>query len=289
MADLLQAGAKVGVLACPGGPRIRMFVGRPEDKTPAPVGLLPPVFFTADQLIDLFANKTVSPGGLVALIGAHTASRNHSATTTLAPPQDRTPGKWDTEYFSEHLRPNASAGVFRFPSDVSLAQSPRTGPVFQQFSAAKGAWDEAYAKEYIRMSLMGVKKINALRECSKVLPRAADKPEPDEPEPSSTPSHRSSTSVVYQTRTYTVTSCPPDKTNCPYGSHATSLAPVSTITAEADHHANANAHGHTDVTSPVRAAPTSKAPVPVTAGAGCLSASLYAVAAMVGLLATSFM
>ncbi|KAK1749467.1 ligninase h2 precursor [Echria macrotheca] len=190
MADLLQAGAKVGVLACPGGPRIRMFVGRPEDKTPAPVGLLPPVFFTADQLIDLFANKTVSPGGLVALIGAHTASRNHSAASTVAPPQDRTPGKWDTEYFSEQLRPNASAGVFRFPSDVSLAQSPRTGPVFHQFSAAKGAWDEAYAKEYIRMSLMGVKKINTLRECSKVLPKAANKLEPDEPEPSSTPSRR---------------------------------------------------------------------------------------------------
>ena len=142
MADLLQAGAKVGVLTCPGGPRVRMFVGRPEDMTPAPVGLLPPAFFTADQIIDLFANKTVGPGGIVALIGAHTASRNHSATSTDAPPQDLTPGKWDTEYFSEHLRTNSSTGVFRFPSDVSLAQSPRTGPVFQQFSAQKGAWDE---------------------------------------------------------------------------------------------------------------------------------------------------
>jgi len=142
MADLLQCGAKVGVLACPGGPRIRMFVGRPEDATPAPVGKLPPAFFTADQIIDLFANKTVSPGGVVALIGAHTASRNHSAASSAAPPQDLTPGKWDTEYFREHLRSNASAGVFRFPSDVSLAKSPRTGPLFQQFSAQKGVWDE---------------------------------------------------------------------------------------------------------------------------------------------------
>lgn len=143
MADLLQVGAKVGVLACPGGPRIRTFVGRPDDATPAPVGLLPPAFFTADQILDLFADKTVSPGGLVALIGAHTASRNHTAAPTApAPPQDRTPGKWDTEYFDEHLRTNASAGVFRFPSDVSLARSPKTKPVFQQFSAQKGAWDE---------------------------------------------------------------------------------------------------------------------------------------------------
>jgi hypothetical protein len=145
MADLLQVGAKVGVLACPGGPRIRTFIGRPDDATPAPVGLLPPAFFTADQIIDLFADKTVSPGGIVALIGAHTASRNHTAPGAPAPPQDRTPGKWDTEYFDEHLRTNASAGVFRFPSDVSLARSSKTKPVFQQFSAQKGAWDEVSA------------------------------------------------------------------------------------------------------------------------------------------------
>ncbi|KAK5653249.1 hypothetical protein OQA88_9148 [Cercophora sp. LCS_1] len=164
MADLLQCDAKVGVLACPGGPRIRLFVGRLEDATAAPIGKLPPASFTADQIIDLFASKTLSPGGIVALVGAHTASRKHSATTTsnVAPPQDLTPG-----------------------NDVSLANSPRTGPVFQQFSAQKGAWDEAYAREYIRMSLMGVKTINTLRECTKAMP-LGDKPGHD-PTPSRTP------------------------------------------------------------------------------------------------------
>lgn len=63
----------------------------------------------------------------------------------------------------------------------SPKKKPRTGRTFQQFSVAKDTRDGAYAKEYIRTSLISVKKINKLRECSKVLPKAADKPIPMSP------------------------------------------------------------------------------------------------------------
>jgi len=155
---------------------------------------------------------------------------------------------------------------------------------------------QAYAKEYIRMSLMGVKNINELRECTKALPKG-DKPMPEDPKPSSstsssTPSY--STSVVYQTSTYTITSCPPEKTNCPYRSHTIVLVPISTTTyevkptTEVHDRAKAHGHSHTNTTRVALTAPTTNATsTPVTAGAGYISVSLYAAAAVAGLLFAS--
>lgn len=174
MADLIQAGSKVGVLACPGGPRIRMWVGREDDATAAPTGRLPPAAgdgSDADSLIELFAKKTVSPGGLIALLGAHTASRNHIPFLGAENPQDLTPGKWDTAYFKETLQTDASTNVTRFPSDTNLAQSDKTKDAFEFFNDNLAAWNEAYAKEYVRMSMFGVKKISKLVECSKAMPK----------------------------------------------------------------------------------------------------------------------
>lgn len=275
MADLLQLSAKVGVLACPGGPRIRMFIGRPDDDTPAPRGLLPPASLTADQIIDLFADKTVSPGGIVVLIGAHTASRNHSSAGGPAPPQDRTPGRWDTEYFDEHLRANASAGVFRFPSDVSLARSPRTGPTFQQFSAQKGAWDDAYAREYIRMSLMGVKKINALRECTWAMPKGTLPKRPtlsqQTTRTASPLSSRPTVVVVSLSSTIAVVACPAEVTTCPHRLHAegTAPTPTTTVALEIDHAHDDRHHAlTTNKTVPGPVSPIATKSIVVTAGSG---------------------
>jgi manganese peroxidase len=142
MADLIQAASKVGTLACPGGPRIRMFVGRTDSTDPAPEGLLPSPFVTADDAIEMFGKKTVSPGGLIALLGAHTASINHAPFVGPLGPQDLTPGKWDTTYFTETLKTNASEGVTRFISDTNLAQSEVTKGSFEFFEGNKGAWDQ---------------------------------------------------------------------------------------------------------------------------------------------------
>jgi hypothetical protein len=75
-ADLIQFAHNVAVVVCPLGPRTLTYVGRP-DWTPAlglnPDGLLPEATAPADELIDLFADKTIGTVDLVALIGAHTS------------------------------------------------------------------------------------------------------------------------------------------------------------------------------------------------------------------------
>lgn len=61
MADLIQMGANVGTVACPLGPRVRSFVGRKDGTGQSPRGNIPSPFDSADQLISLFADKTISP------------------------------------------------------------------------------------------------------------------------------------------------------------------------------------------------------------------------------------
>ena len=142
MADLIQFGAKVGAISCPGGPRIRFFIGRTDNPNPAPQRLLPPPTFTAQQLIENFGNKTIGPGGLVALLGAHTASRQVGVDPARAgDAQDSTPGRWDTRYFTETLDANAPSSIFKFQSDINVANDARTGPIWRQFAGNKGAWD----------------------------------------------------------------------------------------------------------------------------------------------------
>ncbi|KAK5660603.1 hypothetical protein OQA88_13166 [Cercophora sp. LCS_1] len=171
MADLIQFGAKVAAASCPGGPRIRTFIGRTDNPNPAPQFLLPPVTLDAPAIIEMFGNKTIGPGGLVALLGAHTASRQRTIDPARSgDPQDSTPGVWDTKYFTETLSPDAPANIFKFNSDISVSTDPVTGPIFQQFASNKPAWDQAYATEYIRVSLLGVESINGMVECSQVLP-----------------------------------------------------------------------------------------------------------------------
>ncbi|KAK1834736.1 heme peroxidase [Podospora conica] len=166
MADLIQFGAKVAAGSCPGGPRIRAFIGRVDNPNANPSGLLPGPGANASFIITMFGAKTIAPGGIVALLGAHTASRQ---TSVAGVSQDSTPGKWDLKYFTETVSSTPS-NIVRFPSDINIANDPTTSPVWNQFKTNKAAWDKAYAGEYIRMSLMGFQDINGMVECTKALP-----------------------------------------------------------------------------------------------------------------------
>ncbi|GKT49493.1 ligninase LG5 [Colletotrichum spaethianum] len=172
MADLIQFSANTATVVCPMGPRVRTFVGRKDSSVPAPHDLLPSVTGSADYLIELFGNKTISSYGLISLIGAHTTSQQRYVDTERAgDPQDSTPGVWDVKFYSETLG-NAPARVFKFASDVVLSKDSRTSAQFQAFAGPGGqaAWNDGYAREYIRLSLLGVNNINDLTECTKALP-----------------------------------------------------------------------------------------------------------------------
>ncbi|KAF4828000.1 Ligninase LG5 [Colletotrichum tropicale] len=175
MGDFIQMGANVATVVCPLGPRIKTYVGRKDSSNPAPAGLLPSPFAPADQLIQLFKDKTIGPHGLVALLGAHTTSQQNFVNVSRAgDPQDSTPGVWDVLYYKETLSDRSPPRVFKFPSDIAISQHPETSKEFRDFAGPGGQnhWNEDYAREYIRLSLLGVNNINQLTECTKVLPPA---------------------------------------------------------------------------------------------------------------------
>ncbi|KAI9167938.1 Versatile peroxidase [Paramyrothecium foliicola] len=171
MADLIQMAANVATVVCPNGPRVRTFVGRRDNANPAPTGLLPHVNDSVDKLLALFADKTISSFQLVALVGAHTTSQQRFVDQSRAgDPQDRTPGLWDLNFYGETRNPNSPARVFKFKSDLALASDPRTSRDWDLFVRPGPAWNGAYARAYVRVSLLGVPNINELVECTKVLP-----------------------------------------------------------------------------------------------------------------------
>ncbi|KAF2758133.1 heme peroxidase [Pseudovirgaria hyperparasitica] len=173
MADMIQFGATVATVVCPLGPRIKSYVGRIDNPKANPEGLLPGVNDSADKLIDMFRQKTIDPHGLVALVGAHTTSQQHFVNISRdGDPQDSTPGVWDVKFYGETLQPNPPVRVFKFASDVALSKDPRASSEWNEFVNGQSHWNEDYAQEYVRLSLLGVKNINSLKECTKVLPPA---------------------------------------------------------------------------------------------------------------------
>ncbi|CAK7203843.1 hypothetical protein SEUCBS139899_006592 [Sporothrix eucalyptigena] len=175
MADLIQLAAMTAVVSCPGGPRMRFYVGRVDNTNPAQDNLLPDPLSGADTIAALFAAKTFTPGGLAALIGAHTVSQQfYVAPAQAGASQDVTPGVWDNNYYNVTLAATPPAGVYRFPSDVALAQSSGAAATFQFFGtqAGRSVWQTAFASEYLRLSLLGVYNINSMTDCTHVLPQS---------------------------------------------------------------------------------------------------------------------
>jgi len=173
MADLIQMSATVAAVTCPLGPRVRSFVGRKDSNIPNPA-LLPDANADADSLIQLFADKTIKANGLAALLGAHTTSQQRDFNVARAgDPQDSTPGVWDILFYIQSLGLSAlPKRVYMLPSDLVLAKHPKLTDEWKEFALNQTYWDEEYAVEYIRLSLLGVNNINSLTECTKVLPAA---------------------------------------------------------------------------------------------------------------------
>lgn len=151
-ADLVQYMHNAATVICPLGPRISTFVGRKNSLFSNPRGLLPDTNSPADDLIDLFSDKTISFVDLIALIGAHKAAKQFFVDTSKAgQPLDSTPGVWDVNFYSEvaeassprqvpllrNWREQADihySGVFRLPSDQAFVNDPQTNGGFGAFS-----------------------------------------------------------------------------------------------------------------------------------------------------------
>jgi hypothetical protein len=104
VADMIQWGAVHATVTCPLGPRIRTFVGRPDAVQPSPEGLLPSAEADSTSLIALFGDKSIPKFDMVALVGAHTVSKQFDyEPSTAGNSQDDTPGIWDTNFYTQTL------------------------------------------------------------------------------------------------------------------------------------------------------------------------------------------
>lgn len=199
MADLIQMSAMTATVTCPGGPRIKAFVGRDDNDALPPDGLIPSPFSDAKTNIALFQAKTFTASDLVALVGAHTVSQQFFVDPSQAgKPQDTTNTVWDVKFYSDTLSASTPDGTFRFPSDLSLSNSSDSKATWQAFTTDQNGWNtvsklpifllfswimgkqstntqdpQAYAAAYFRMSMLGVKNLNDMTDCSVVLPKGS--------------------------------------------------------------------------------------------------------------------
>lgn len=152
MADLIQFSSNVACVVCPLGPRTRTFVGRVDNSSASPEGLLPSAASDAATLVELFRNKTIGPHGLVALVGAHTTSvQFHTEVAQAGVPQDSTPGVWDVLFYSQTLE-TLMDGVFSFASDLALSKATGTADEWSAFAYqtdAQADWNEVSAARTI--------------------------------------------------------------------------------------------------------------------------------------------
>ena len=171
MADLIQYANIHATRTCPKAPLLRAWVGRKDATQTATENLLPNVNAGAQSLVDLFAAKTIVPYDLVALLGAHSTSKQFNVSIPdSGKSQDSTPAIWDVSFYNETLQANALPGVFRFQSDLVLSKFNVTNPAWLDFLGDQGDWNDAYSRAYTRVSLLGVNNINSLVECTQTLP-----------------------------------------------------------------------------------------------------------------------
>lgn len=154
-ADMIQFASSVAIVTCPLGPKVQTFIGRTDSSTASIEGLLPDVNAPSADLITLFANKGISAAELIALVGAHSSSKQfHVDDTQVGAPQDDTPGEWDVDFYADTT--SKPAGVFVFASDAALAADPQTSATFQGFVGKQGKWNAAFTPAMTKLGLLGV-------------------------------------------------------------------------------------------------------------------------------------
>ncbi|EJT79714.1 hypothetical protein GGTG_04798 [Gaeumannomyces tritici R3-111a-1] len=173
VADMIVFAGNAATVLCPGGPRVKTFIGRKDSTNSAKPGGLPDVFDTAANLVDLFAKKGYSQAELAALMGAHSTSTQRFVDPSQAgKAQDSTPGQWDVKYYKETIdyaktgkTPN---NVFVFPSDAKLATYQDVGKKFEGFVNNQNKWSSAFGNAMEKMALFGNDKNNMV-DCTNAL------------------------------------------------------------------------------------------------------------------------
>ena len=82
MTQSIQFAGAVGVSNCPGAPRLEFLAGRANFSLPAPSGLVPEPFDSADKIIARFADVGFSANEIVDLLASHTVAAQDNVDTS---------------------------------------------------------------------------------------------------------------------------------------------------------------------------------------------------------------
>ncbi|KAK1979560.1 peroxidase [Colletotrichum cereale] len=178
-ADMIVFAGNAAVFLCPGGPKVRTYIGRKDSTKSAKAGGLPSPFDPPEALLAMFKAKGLDAEALAALLGAHSTSTQSFVNASQAgAPQDSTPGEMDVAYYKQTYdfatagAAAAPAGVFVFPSDAGVATSEASsvGRWFQGFIGDQEKWSKSFKKSMDRMSLFGNDK-GSLSDCTDSIAR----------------------------------------------------------------------------------------------------------------------
>ncbi|GKT43016.1 versatile peroxidase VPL1 [Colletotrichum spaethianum] len=174
-ADMTVFAGNAAIFLCPGGPKVRTYIGRKDSTNSAKAGGLPSPFDTPENLLALFKAKGLDAEALAALLGAHSTSTQSFVNTTLAgASQDSTPGEMDVNYYKQThdfaTTGTAPSGVFVFPSDssISTSEASSVGRWFQGFIGDQDKWSKSFKKSMERMALFGNDK-GSMSDCTDAI------------------------------------------------------------------------------------------------------------------------
>ncbi|THV00251.1 heme peroxidase [Dendrothele bispora CBS 962.96] len=173
--DVLHLAGTLAVIACPGGPLVNTFVGRPAVKNDNPTGLIPDTHDTVSNIVNRFSDMGITVREAMALIGSHTCARQRFVDLAFANDTfDTTPEIWDIRFYAETKRNDSDPGVFRLPSDLAFSHSSLTQDDYNRFVGSLSTqedWAREYADAHEKMSMLG-QDVSALTDCTEIMPEA---------------------------------------------------------------------------------------------------------------------
>ncbi|KIJ33523.1 class II peroxidase [Sphaerobolus stellatus SS14] len=191
--DLIQFSAAVGITNCPGAPRLKVLLGRPNATAPAPQGLIPEPTDSVTTILARFADAgNITASEVVALLASHSIARSdHVDPTIAAVPFDSTPFTFDTQFYLEVLLKGTgfpgsanntgelssplplgsglNVGEMRLQSDFALAHDSRTACTWQGFINNQNSMASAFAAAMAKLSVVGQNTAKFI-DCSEVVP-----------------------------------------------------------------------------------------------------------------------
>ncbi|EUC31955.1 class II peroxidase [Bipolaris zeicola 26-R-13] len=171
-ADIIQFGAALAISACPLGPRVQAFVGRPDKAEAAPVGSLLESSDSPEKLIADFRALGISAKEMIALLGTHSvAVQLFDDPKQAGKGLDSTPSRYDTLYYNQTKFRTAP---YTLQSDFALAHFNETADIWDSFIDSTDAWTQAFVPAWFKMSTVGVDTSN-LQDCSGLVPASKTK------------------------------------------------------------------------------------------------------------------